>query len=161
MRRSGLGLIAYSDANYADESNDSRSVSGTAITLGGAAVSWASSTQRCVTLSTAEAEYLSLGEEVQEGLFTGAALSYICPELRGSCVQVFEDNQGAIALTENHLSSARSKHIDMRFHFVIELLRAKKIDMQFVLTKSLAATPSKSHRRFLLNLPLEGEYGVV
>ena len=54
----------------------------------------------------------------------------------------------------------------MRFHFVRKLLRAKKIDIQFVaseeqhvdiLTNSLAATPFKSHRKFLLNLPLEGE----
>ena len=69
-------------------------------------------------------------------------------------------------LAENPLSSARSKHIDVHFHFVGELLRAKKIDIQFVaseekhadiLTKSLAATPFKYHHRFLLNLPLEGE----
>ena len=74
-------------------------------------------------------------------------------------------SKGAIALAQNPLSSARSKHIDVRFHFVRELLRAK-IDIQFVasqdqhadiLTKSLATTPLKSHRRFLLNLPLEGE----
>ena len=166
VRGSGLDLNAYSDADYADKANDRRSVSGTVITLGGAAVSWASSTQRCVTLSTAEAEYVALGEGVKEALFTGAVLSFICPELSGSCVRVFEDNQGAIALAQNPLSSARSKHIDVRFHFVRELLRAKKIDIQFVaskdqhadiLTKSLAATPFKSHRRFLLNLPLEGE----
>ena len=78
----------------------------------------------------------------------------------------FEDNQGAIALAENSLSSARSKQIDVRFHFVRELFRAKKTDIQFVaseeqhadiLTKSLAAPPFKPHRRFLLNLPLEGE----
>ena len=55
LRGSGLDLNAYSDADYADKANDRRSVSGTVITLGGAAVSWASSTQRCVTLSTAEA----------------------------------------------------------------------------------------------------------
>ena len=69
-------------------------------------------------------------------------------------------------MVENPLSSARSKHIDVRFHFLRELLRAKKIDIQFVaseeqhvdiLTNSLAATPFKSHRKFLLNLPLEGE----
>ena len=72
-------------------------------------------------------------------------------------------------LAENPLSSARSKHIDVRFPFVRELLRAKKIDIQFVaseeqhadiLTKSFAATPFKYHRRFLLNLPLESEQGV-
>ena len=128
VRGSGLDLTAYSDADYADKSNDRRSVSWTVITLGGAAVSWASRTQRCVTLSTA-AEHVALGEGVKEALFTGAVLSFTCPELTGSCVRVFEDNQGVIALAENPLSYARSKHIDVRFHFVQELLRAKKIDI--------------------------------
>ena len=54
VRGSGLGLTAYSDADYVDKCNDRHSVSGTAIALGGAAVSSASSAQRCVTLSTAE-----------------------------------------------------------------------------------------------------------
>ena len=62
-------------------------------------------------------------------------LSFICPELSGSCVRVFEDNQGAIALAENPLGSARSKHVDVRFHFVRELLRANKIDIQFFYKK--------------------------
>ena len=83
-------------------------------------------------MSTAEAEYVALGERVKETLFTGAVLAFICLELSGSCVRVLEDNQGAIALAENPLSSAPSKHIDVRFHFVRELLRAKKIDIQFV-----------------------------
>ena len=68
----------------------------------------------------------------------------------------FNDNRGAIALAGNLLDSAWSKHADVRFHFVRELLRAKKIDIQFVaseslhediLSKSLAATPFKCHRR--------------
>ena len=110
-------------------------------------------------MSTAEAEYVGLGEGVKEALFTGAVLTFICSELTGSCVRVFEYHQGAIALAENPLSSARSKRIDVRFHFVRELLRAKKIDIQFVaseeqhgdiLTKSLAATPFKSHRKFFV-----------
>ena len=165
VRGSGWDLTAYNDADYADKSNDRRSVSGTVISLGGAAVSWASRTQRCVTLSTAEAEYLALGEGVKEALFTGAVLSFIFPELSGSCVRLFED-QGVIALAENPLSSARSKHIDVCFHFVRGLVCAKKIDIQFaaseeqhadILTNSLAAIPFKSHRKFLLNLPLEDE----
>ena len=156
MRGSGLDLTAYSDADCTDRSNDRRSVSRTVITLRGAAVCWASSSQRCVTLSTTEAEDVVLGERVEGALFTGAVLSFIRPELSGSCVRVFENNQGAMALAENPLSSARSKHIDVRFHFVRELLRAKKIDIQFVaseslhediLSKSLAATPFKCHRR--------------
>ena len=101
-----------------------------------------------------------------EALLTGAVLSLVCPELSGSCVRVFEDNQEVTALAANPLSSTRSKHIDVCFRFVGELLRAKRIGIQFVasgeqhadiLKKSLAATPSKSHHRFLLNLLLEGE----
>ena len=101
---------------------------------------------------------------MKKALFTGAVLSFVRPELSGSCVRVFEDNQGARALGENLLSSARSKHIDVQFHFVRELIRAE-IDFQFVaseehyaviLTISLV-TPFKSHRRYLLKLPLEGE----
>ena len=69
-------------------------MSGTVITLGGAAVSLASSSQKCVLLSTAEAEYVALGEGVQEALFTGAVLSFICPELSGSCVRVLRIIKG-------------------------------------------------------------------
>ena len=69
-------------------------MSGTVITLGDAAVSWASSTQRRVTLSTAEAEYVALGEGVEEAFFTGAVLSFICPEFSGSCVRVLRIIRG-------------------------------------------------------------------
>ena len=156
VRGSGLDLTAYSDADYADKSNDRRSVSGTVITLEGAAVSWVSSTKRCVALSSAEGEYVALGEGVKEALFTRAVLSFICPELTGSWVRVVGGNQKTIPLAENPLSSERSKHIDMPFHFIRELLRAK-IDIQFeaseeqhaeIWTKFLAATPIKSHRKF-------------
>ena len=144
-------------------------MSGTVVTLGDAAISWAGSTQRCVTLSIAEAEYKALGDGVEEALLTGAVLFFICHELSGSCVRVFEDNQGAIASAVNPLSAARSKHIDVRFHSVRELLCAKKVGIQFVvpeaqhtdiLTNSFAATPFKYRRKFSLNLPLENEYGV-
>ena len=69
-------------------------------------------------------------------------------------------------LFDDPLSCARSKHLDMCHYFVPKLLRAKEIDVQFeapeeqhsdIWTKSLAATLSKSHRMFLLNLLLEGE----
>ena len=83
LQVSGLDLNMYSDADYADKSKDRPSVSETVVTLGGAAVSCVSNTQRCVTLSTTEAQYVTLGEGVQEALFTGAVPSVSCPELSG------------------------------------------------------------------------------
>ena len=58
----------YTDANYAEKADDRRSVSGVAITVGKSTVSWSSSTQKIVTLSTTEAEYVALGDGVKEGL---------------------------------------------------------------------------------------------
>lgn len=69
-----MDLTAYRDSDYPDESNDRWSISGAVVTHGGVAGSSASSTQSCVTMSTTEAEYVALGEELKETLSTRAAL---------------------------------------------------------------------------------------
>ena len=79
VRDSELELTVCSNADYIDESNHRRSVSGTVVILVGASVSWELTTQRCVALSTTEAEYVALGDVVKEALFTATALSFICP----------------------------------------------------------------------------------
>ena len=122
-RGSGLSLNVYADVNYASKENDRRSVSGIAVTLGGTVVSDTSKTQRVVSLSTSEAEYIAAGEGVKEALFVRAVLSFIAPETSGASIKVLEDNQGTRALIENPLSSARSKHIDVRYHLIRDLFR--------------------------------------
>ena len=59
-------IEVYADANYASAETDRRSVSGAAVMLGGAAVSWFSRTQKCVTLSTSEAEYIAMTDGLKE-----------------------------------------------------------------------------------------------
>ena len=115
MRESGLGLEVYADADYADKANDKLSVSGIGGILGGTVVSHASKTQHVVSLSTSEEEYIAAADEVKEALFVCAVLSFIAPETSGTSIKVPEDNQGAKALIEKPLSSARSKHINVRF----------------------------------------------
>ena len=105
---SGLSLNVYADADYENKENDRSSVSGIAVTLGGTVVSHTSKTQRVVSLSTSEAEYIAAGEGIKEALFVRAVLSFIVPETSGASTKFFEDNQGAKALIENPLSSARS-----------------------------------------------------
>ena len=122
----------YADEDYANKDNDRRSVSGIAVTLGGTVVRHASKTQRVVSLSTSEAEYIAAGDGVNEALFARAVLSFIAPETCGASVKVLEDNQGTKALIENPLSSARSKHIDVRFKFIRELFKARKISVEYV-----------------------------
>ena len=69
QRGSGLDLEAFADAGYASKATDRRSVSGGVVMCGGAAVSWFSRTQKCVTLSTTEAEYVAMSECAKEALF--------------------------------------------------------------------------------------------
>ena len=132
MRGSGLGLEVYADADYADKANDGRSVSGIRVTLGGTVVSHASKTQHVVSLWTSKAEYIVAGDGVKEALFVCAVLSFTAPETSGTSIKVLEDNQGAKALIEKPLSSARSKHIDVRFHVIRDLFRTQKISVECV-----------------------------
>ncbi|CAB1109760.1 unnamed protein product [Ectocarpus sp. CCAP 1310/34] len=75
---------------------------------------------------------------------------------------VLEDNQGAIALVQNPLSSGRTKHIDVRFHFIRGLFGSGDISVKFVptterhadlLTKALSRASLQYHRRKLMNMP--------
>ena len=155
---SGLGLEVYADADYADKANDKCSVSGMAVTLGGTVVSHASKTQHVVSLSTSEAEYIAAGDGVKEALFVRTVLSFIVTETSGASIKVLNGNQGAKALIENPLSSSRSKHIDVRFHFIRDLFRIRKISVEYVesaeqhadiLTKALSRANFQYHRERL------------
>ena len=158
---SGLEISVFADANYAEKANDRRSVSGVAVTVGKSSDSRFSSMQKIVTLSTTEAEYVALGDGVKEALFVKGVLSFIIPSISENCIKVFVDNDGAILLANNPLSSARTKHIDVRFHFIRELIRSKTISVEYVpnkeqragiFTKALTGTIFKKHRDFLMNL---------
>ena len=133
-----------------------------AVTLGDTVVCHASKTQHVVSLSISEAEYIAAGDRVKEALFVRAVLSFIALETSGASIEVLGDNQGAKALIEKPLSSAKSKHIDVRFHLTRDLCRKRKISVDFVvsteqhadiLTKALSrANFQYYHRKRLMNL---------
>ena len=129
--------------------------------LAGACVCWFSRTQKCVTLSTSEAEYIALGDAVIELLFLRQVRRFMIPGKGMPCFPVFEDNQGALQLSKNPVSNSNSKHIDVSHHFLRELVRQGDIIVNHVpskyqhadiLTKVLAFALFAIHRRFLMNL---------
>ena len=97
----GLSLQVFSDADYASKATDRRSVSGGLIMCGGGCVSWFSRTQKCVTLSTAEAEYVAITDVFKEVLFLRQVWRFMLPEMVMPCIPVFEDNEGAIQIAKN------------------------------------------------------------
>ena len=159
---SGLELEIYTDADYADKANDDRrSVSGIAVILGGTVVSHASKTQHVVSLSTSEAASILAGDGVKEALFVRAVLSFVAPETSEASIKVLKDNQWTKGLIETPLSSAGSKHFDVRFHFIRELFRTRKFSVEHVtsaeqhadiFTKALSTADFQHHRKRLRNL---------
>ena len=89
-----------------------------------------------------------------------SVLSFIEPRTKGERIIVHEDNEGAIRLANNPLSSGRSRHIDVRHHFLRDLVREQVIRIEHVetklqhadiLTKPLEVKAFRFHRDFLLN----------
>ena len=156
-----MNLSVFADANNAEKADDRRSVSGVAVTLGNSVVSWVSSTQKNIHLSTTEAEYVALGDVVKEPLFAKSVLYFMVPSLSENCIEVFVDNEDAIGLANNSFSSARTKPFVVRFPFIRELVMSKTISVKYVptkeqhadiLTKVLKGITLRNHRDFLMNL---------
>ena len=108
----------FADADDASKATDKRSVSGGLIMCGDASISWFSRTQKCVTLSTSEAEYVALGDAVKELLFLRQIWRFMLPSKVMPRFSAFEDNQGTVQLAQNPVTNSNSKHIDVRHHFL-------------------------------------------
>ena len=154
----GLDISAYTDSDFARNKDHRRSVTGSAVLCGSSLISWISRTQRCVTTSTTEAEYVAMADSVKDALFVRDVLTFLVPTMEGKCITVHEDNEGAISLANNPLSSARSRHIDVIYHFLREKVLNREISVVYVttveqhadvLTKPLAKKVFRSHRDFL------------
>uniref|UniRef100_A0AAV1U517 Polyprotein n=1 Tax=Peronospora matthiolae TaxID=2874970 RepID=A0AAV1U517_9STRA len=133
-----LQLSAYTDADWASNKWNRRSISGVFIMINGAPVIFKSKMQQSVALSTAEAEYMALSLCVQEVLWTRSLLKEMQVQINYA-VKIHEDNQSAIAIAKNDGYQSRAKHIDIRYHFVREQVKDKIIDLQYTETKSQLA----------------------
>ena len=132
------GLVGYSDADYAGDLDDRHSTSGNLFLMSEAAVTWTSKKQPIVTLSTAEAEYVSLSTATQEATW----IRYLLSDLHMSPQEpttIMEDNQGAICIASNPVIHSRTKHINIRYHYVREAVGSKAIKIQYCPTEEMVA----------------------
>ena len=116
--KNGLFLEGWTDSDWGS-SPDRRSISGYCYQLNdnGALISWGSCKQRIVALSSTEAEYVAVTDAMKEGNF----LRQLLADMTGSkrkIIRLHADNQGAIALSKNAVHHKRTKHIDIRYHFI-------------------------------------------
>ncbi|GJV51798.1 retrovirus-related pol polyprotein from transposon TNT 1-94 [Tanacetum coccineum] len=132
-----VDVTGFVDSDYAKDPDKGRSITGYAFLVQGCVVSWKATLQHVVALSTTEAEYMALTEAVKEAIWLRGLLEELGVEL--NTVAVNCDNQGAIHLSWNHVFHERTKHINVRYHFIREVLEAKTVKVLKVGTEHNAA----------------------
>jgi hypothetical protein len=131
------GLKGFTDADGASQPHR-HAISGYAFLIDGGAVSWSSKKQPLVTLSTTEAEYVAATHAAKEGVW----LRRLIGELYRPLMQpttLFSDSQSAIALTKDGHYHARTKHIDIRYHFIRYVIESGLIQLIYCPTDEMTA----------------------
>ncbi|GJS82373.1 retrovirus-related pol polyprotein from transposon TNT 1-94 [Tanacetum coccineum] len=130
---SSIALIAYADADHAGCQDTRRSTSGSMQLLGDRLVSWSSKRQKSVSISSTKVEYIALSGCCAQVLWMRSQLTDY--GLRFNKIPMYCDNKSAIALCCNNVRHSRSKHIDIRFHFIKEQVENGIVKLYFVNTE--------------------------
>jgi len=146
---SNKGLIAYTDSDYAADPVKHRSTTGYLLKLADGIISWQSRVQKTIALSATEAEYMALSDCSRQvvwiqNIFTELGLS-------SKPTQICMDNEGGIFIASNPVQEQCTKHIDVRFHYVRDLIEQKRIDIIWVPTDDNPAdmfTKNLGHIKF-------------
>ena len=132
-----LSLVGFSDTDYGGCRIDRKSTSGTCQFLGSNLISWHSKKQNSVALSTAEAEYVAAGS-------CCAQILWIKQQLKDygesqNKIPIKCDNTSAINLTKNPIQHSRTKHIEIRHHFIRDHMENEDIILEYVPTENQLA----------------------
>jgi hypothetical protein len=128
-----LSVCAYADADWANDKADRRSVTGWVAKLNGDTISWASKKQRTVALSTCEAELYAEASAIQETLWLRGLLKELGLRTETGSV-VHGDNQSTIAISKNGIKGDRTKHIDVKYRFITEVIERGDVKLKWIPT---------------------------
>ena len=153
-------LKVYVDADWGNCEDSSKSITGFLILFNNNVVSWKSKKQNTISLSTTEAEYKAIGDAVKEVMWIKIILKNIFNIKLNIPTPIYEDNQGAIDLANNETNhnNFKTKHMKIRYHFIRNEIKIKKIQLIYIrssqnladfLTKPVGTTSMSRARKFL------------
>lgn len=155
-KKDGQELVGYCDADWGGDIDSRRSTTGYLFLLNGGAISWNSRKQPTIALSTTEAEYMALSAAAQEAQWLRRLKDEILCTKSGE-ITIFCDNKSALDLSATTMYHPRTKHIDVRIHYIRELVNNKEIKCKYVSTdKQIADVLTKplspcKHLNFVVN----------
>jgi len=132
-----LNIDVYSDADHANCTETRRSRTGIVISVSGFPITWQSKRQTLVTVSTVESEYVAASSACQELIWILSVLKELKIEYNQPVMHM--DNQGSIAIAKDPVHHGRTKHIDIRYHYIREKYREKLFEMIYCPTKEQLA----------------------
>lgn len=139
-----MKLIGYSDSDWAGSLDDRKSTSAYVFTLGSGVISWSSKKQSTVALSSTEVEYVSLTSAACQAIWLRRLLADFL-QVQQEATELYCDNISAIRMTQAPVYHGRTKHIEIRHHFIRELVENGQITVTFCGTnQQMADIPTKS-----------------
>ena len=124
------GLVAYTDSDWAADKIWRHSVTGYFFKLANGIIVWRSHTQKTIALSSIEAEYMAISDCSWQAIWIKTLIKELKIKIRS--IPIYGDNQGSIFIASNTVQESHTKHIDIHYHYICELVVAKEVELQFV-----------------------------
>ena len=157
---SNAGLIAYSDSDWAEDKDDRHSQTGYIFKMACGAISWASRRQPTISLSSTEEEYKAASDTCRQMMWLRTFGQELGDDI-SSATPLCMDNQGAIFLAENPAIDRRTKHVEVRYHFIREYNVNGHVDLYYVPTKEQLADALTKNTSFSILEYFCREIGLV
>lgn len=131
-------LVGYTDSDWAGSLEDRKSTSGHIFSIGSGAISWTSKKQPTTALSSTEAEYVAATSAACQAIWLRRLLQDLSLNQEGA-TEILCDNMSTISMAKNPVFHGRTKHIEIKHHFIREMVNEGSIELKFCPTNNQVA----------------------